>query len=115
MRDEKNIQNLLLINKAINSSLENSSLNKEILSELTGISYDKMSKMINLGYNMSIFQFVEYKRMVKSIILLEKNYKVSEIYKLVGYTNIRSFRRAFKKVFLFCPSDFKETFLENKT
>lgn len=104
--NQSDVEVLFIVKKILLDNLENpptiSSLSREV-----GMSESKLKKIFKQVFGHSIYQYVLYNRMEKARKLLDsKQYNVSEVGGLVGYSNLAHFAKAFKKQYAIAPRQY---------
>ena len=67
-------------------------------------------KVFKNSYNITPHQYLTKKRLEEAKLLLEKNYKVTEVCKKVGYEDLASFSKLFKKSTGICPRAYSDKY-----
>jgi AraC family transcriptional regulator len=93
------------IDGIIQANYAKQSFNVEKLAETLGVSGAYLREFICFEYGICPHKLIENVRLEKSISYLYKE-KVYIVARKIGYSNTRSFRRAFKKKFGMCPGNF---------
>ncbi|NOR45401.1 MAG: helix-turn-helix domain-containing protein [Candidatus Delongbacteria bacterium] len=112
MKQHKMDRDFKLVDAIINKNIKSYTFNVERLCAVSTFCYDKINNLIFLKFGLTIYQYIECKRMINAIILLNQGHEIKYVYKYVGYANAKTFRTAFKKQFKFSPSDFKTYILK---
>jgi AraC-like DNA-binding protein len=97
---------------------ENSHLTIKIatLAEEVGMSESKMVKLFKQVFSHTVYQFAQKAKIIKAKNLLtSKNYNVSQVGYMVGYSNMTHFAKAFKKYYKVNPSEYLKSVLNNMT
>ena len=81
----------------------------ETVAEKLGVHKTTLSKMISKSSNMSFTDIVQYIRVCKAASLLRQNMPISAAADFSGFSCIRSFNRAFKKVIGVTPSEYQKS------
>ncbi|MDJ1498753.1 AraC family transcriptional regulator [Cytophagaceae bacterium DM2B3-1] len=98
--------------------IENSHLTLKIatLAEEVGMSESKMIKLFKQVFSYTVYQFAQKAKIIKAKDLLTtRNYNVSEVGYMVGYSNMTHFAKAFKKHYKVNPSEYLKSVLSNRT
>jgi len=84
----------------------------EQIAQLVGVERTHFSKMYRKAYGISPIDFLLQLRMQEAVLLLQNtSYKVAEIAQAVGYQDISSFSKAFKKRIGCSPITYREQWL----
>jgi len=95
--------------------LENTQTTPKIsdLASQVGMSETKMVKLFKQVFNRTMYQFAQNAKITKAKELLSsKNFNVSEVGYMVGYTNMTHFGKAFKKYHKVNPSEYLKNVLK---
>ncbi len=108
--NQTDVASLFAVKKILMDNLENPPtilwLSREV-----GMSESKLKKTFKQVFGHSIYQYALYNRMEKAKELLEsRQYNVSEVGGLVGYSNLAHFARAFKKQYSVAPKQYLQKF-----
>ena len=99
--------------KIFNYVLENYSnpnLNINTIALNFGVTYSHISSVFKEHYKHSLVDFIHRYRLEKAKDLIEHtNSSIAEIAEKVGFGNIRTFNRIFKKYFTVTPTEYKNT------
>jgi AraC-like DNA-binding protein len=84
-------------------------LNREKIAQRMGISKSHLSNRIRESYNMSLFEILEFIRILKAAELLKErlDLTIREIAELIGIRKGDHFRKKFKKYFGMVPSEYR--------
>ena len=92
----------------IDENCYDSELSLQRISEHFKVSSKYLSLLCKKRYDMTYLQYIQDKRIRRaSQLLLEKQYSLSEIAQMCGYTNQLTFRRNFKSIMGTNPSDYR--------
>lgn len=92
----------------IDENCYDSELSLQRISEHFKVSSKYLSLLCKKRYGMTYLQYIQNKRICRaSQLLAEKEYSLSEIAVMCGYTNQLTFRRNFKSIMGRNPSDFR--------
>ena len=83
------------------------SSNLKLISLKVGLNRDKLSKLFKESYGKTMHQYFLDKRFEAAKILLAKGFLVQEVAQRVGYSDIATFSKSFKKRFGLTPLEFK--------
>lgn len=85
------------------------------LAEEVGMSESKMIKLFKQVFDHTVYQFAQKAKIIKAKTLLtSRNYNVSEVGYMVGYSNMTHFAKAFKKHYKVNPSEYLKSVLSDK-
>jgi AraC-like DNA-binding protein len=84
-------------------------LTLEAAAKVANFSKFHFERVFKLYTNMSFYQFVEYKRITKSeTILLNPKLSITDVAMHSGFHSVSAFNRAFKKIKLCTPSEYRK-------
>ena len=109
----KNLITKSRIENEIRKNYYNDKLTVQRLANKFNVCQSHFREIVHSNFLMSPQQLIEIIRLEEGKRLLLNDLKVYEVANKVGYSNARSFRRAFKKRFVINPSQFRER-LKNK-
>ncbi|MBS1538144.1 MAG: AraC family transcriptional regulator [Bacteroidetes bacterium] len=87
--------------------------NVDALSMLTGYSRGYVWEQIKSTSDTTLGELLERKRIEKSLELISKNICLCTVHSKAGFTNAKSFRRAFKKRLGVTPTYYKKLLSDN--
>lgn len=100
---------LLEITKLIEQNMDDSELNVNKLSELSGISSKQMYRRIKAMTGMTTVAYIRDQRLKKAASLLSKgSFTVSEVLYMVGFSSASYFTRCFQEEYGMSPSEYRE-------
>lgn len=99
-----------LIENEIRKHYKDKDLSVQHLAENLNISQSYLRDIVHANFMMSPQKLIENIRMEESVKLLLTDTEIYKISIYVGYCNIRTFRKAFKKRFYISPGRFREKF-----
>lgn len=79
----------------------------EEVAKNSGASHYHFSRLFSAYFGESLFSFLRRERILRSFVLLAEEKSVTEIALSVGFESPSSFNKAFKKVSMMSPSDFR--------
>lgn len=105
--DEKLMKKIM---KAINNNISNPELNVEMIAAEVGISRVHLYRKLKELTNQSTRDFIRNTRLkqAEALLMSDKNYNISEIALLVGFSNATYFSNAFKELYGMSPSKYVE-------
>lgn len=103
-----------LIEKLLEKHHIDSNFCVEMMANKLGISVSYLRDVLEKNYEISPHQLIENYRLWKSLKLLERDLKEYQIINRIGYSNTRTFRRAFKKRFGILPSIYRKLTIKDK-
>jgi len=81
----------------------------ESVANYVGVDRTHLSKQFNKAFGLSPMQYIQKLRMNEAILLMKQTeYKLAEIAQSVGYPDLFSFSKAFKKHIGSAPSDYRK-------
>lgn len=90
--------------------IQNNLENPPTINTISKIIYQSESTLkrnFKSTYGYSVYQFIQYSRMMKAKTLLDTgNYTIKQVAYQVGYSNPSHFSKAFKKHTFFLPSEY---------
>ncbi len=99
------LENLLRVRKSIEHNWKEKPSNT-LLAEQAGMSLSKFKQLFKQVFGNSPYQYYLNFKMEKALELLQKKeYSVSDIGYIVGYSNLSQFSKIFKKKYNFLPSE----------
>lgn len=102
----KRIRTTEEIRECISRNILNPQLGVEFLADQCGISYSYLYELVSMAFDMSPRQLIEAIRLDLALEnMVNSDSSIMQICKRVGYTNSKTFRRAFKKRFNMRPVD----------
>ena len=110
MRNSKSkvLSDLRVINNILCDCYSDPNFCVERMADKLEISTSYLREIICLNFEICPQKLIESFRLQKSLDLIEKDLKEYEIVIQIGYSNTRSFRRAFKKRFRILPSNYRK-------
>ncbi len=101
----QDLENLLRVRKTIEHNWHEKPSNT-VLAEQAGMSLSKFKQLFKQVFGDSPYQYYLNFKMEKALELLQKKeYSVSDIGYIVGYSNLSQFSKIFKKKYNFLPSE----------
>ncbi|QAY65232.1 helix-turn-helix transcriptional regulator [Paenibacillus protaetiae] len=87
----------------------NDGITVDQVSQNVGVDRTHFSKQFRKAYGISPVQYIQYLKIKEATLLLfQTNYKISEIAQSVGYPDVFSFSRAFKKLQGMSPNRYRQ-------
>ena len=103
--DDKFIRKAL---EVVNRHLDDQDFDTEAFSREIGISRTQLYRKFNSVLNITINDFIKQLRLKKAAeLLLQEEYNVSEVAYKVGFKEVSYFRKCFKKLYKYSPSEYK--------
>lgn len=104
--NQADVASLFVVKKILMNNLDSPPTIAWLAREV-GMSESKLKKTFKQVFGHSVYQYALYNRMEKAKELLEsRQYNVSEVGGLVGYSNLAHFAKAFKKQYSVAPKQY---------
>jgi YesN/AraC family two-component response regulator len=98
----------------IENNYMNDSLSVSVTAEKFGYSTTFLVRLFNNFFGMGVLDYIQKVRIKKACeIILSDNYNMADIAEKVGYTNITTFNRTFKKVMGVTPGIYRNKIKNN--
>ena len=103
---------MVKIEKEIEGRIADKSFMVKDLYESMGIFRSSFWEIFSHSFGTSPGKLIEGRRMVRALKLIVIEHRLSDVARKSGFSNLRSFTRAFKRQFNICPRDFKKMLLD---
>ncbi|MFR1517469.1 MAG: helix-turn-helix domain-containing protein [Clostridia bacterium] len=90
--------------KYINAHL-NEPLSSEMLAKKFFVSQSQINRLFNQRIGSSVYQYIQFKRLIEARLLLRSGQAPGEVYLHCGYNDYSCFYKAYKKFFGIAPGD----------
>jgi YesN/AraC family two-component response regulator len=109
-RNDSNHQRLIVrITKFLDDNYNDPNLSLSSIAQSIHLTESYISSFFKQNKGINIQNYIEQKRMIKAVEMLKgTNLTTAEIVKMVGYYNINTFYKAFKRNFSMTPKECRE-------